>query len=383
MRAMNILHVFRAPLGGLFRHVTDLARGQIERGHRVGIAADSLTGNARSKDVLAALTPLLALGLTLTPMPRQLSPLDLAGVIHVSKRLRRSGADVVHGHGAKGGAYARLAVAGKPLVRAYTPHGGSLLLDHHSLSGRAYLMMERMLMPRGNLYLFESAFSADIYRAKVGNPPGPVRIIPNGVGKDEFAPVAPAPDASDVVFVGELRTVKGIDTLLEALALLHRGGFPATATLIGDGPDEASLRAHAARLALGKAVHFVPSLPMREALARGKLLVIPSRAESMPYVVLEAAAAGRPMIATNVGGIPEIFGELSDALIPPGDAPALAGAIRHSCADPAVSAARAQILRQRVAAGFSVDAMVDNVLGSYEQALERALAPGHTQLAQV
>ena len=372
MRVMNILHVFRAPIGGLFRHVTDLVRGQIERGHNVGVVADSLTGNARSKEVLAGLAPLLALGLTLTPMPRQLSPLDLPAAIHVSKRMRKAAADVVHGHGAKGGAYARLALAGKPVVRAYTPHGGSLLLNHDTLSGKAYLAMERVLMPRGDLYLFESAFSADIFRAKVGQPSGLVRVIHNGVGVGDFITVEVAPDAADLVFVGELRAVKGIDTLLDAIAMLRAGGQPITAALIGDGPDAAALRAQAARLSLDGAVRFMSAMPMREALKRGRLMVIPSRAESLPYVVLEAAAAGRALITTRVGGIPEIYGPLADVLVPAGDAAALATAIKHTLNDPAAAAARAEVLRQRVAASFSLDAMVDGVLAGYLQALDRA-----------
>jgi glycosyltransferase involved in cell wall biosynthesis len=102
----------------------------------------------------------------------------------------------------------------------------------------------------------------------------------------------------------------------------------------------------------------------------------------MPYVVLEIAAAGRPMIATNVGGIPEIYGELSHLLVPPGDSPALAEAIRRCLADPSASAANAELLRARIAAGFSVDAMVDGVLAGYQQALERTLAPGRAQLAR-
>ena len=61
---LNIIHVFRAPVGGLFRHVVDLVRGQIARGHRVGIIADSTTGNARSDEIFAELAPQLALGLT-------------------------------------------------------------------------------------------------------------------------------------------------------------------------------------------------------------------------------------------------------------------------------------------------------------------------------
>jgi len=371
---MNILHVLRAPIGGLFRHVMDLARGQIARGHRVGLVVDRLTASPRAQAVLAELAPALALGVSFTPMPRQISPLDLTAVLHVSKRLRRTEADVLHGHGAKGGAYARLALAGKPVVRAYTPHGGSLLLSQRSLSGRAYTWMERILMPRGDLYLFESAFSADVFLARIGKPRGLSRITHNGISQAEFSPVHPAADATDIVFVGELRSVKGVDTLLDALAMLHREGCPMTATLIGDGPDAARLRAYVERLSLDAAVRFAAAMPMRQALACGKVMVVPSRAESMPYVVLEAVAAARPTIATAVGGIPEIFGPLSDSLVAPGDAAALAQAIRHCLAHPAQSAARALALRERVAAGFSVDCMVEGVLAGYAQALQSARA---------
>ena len=370
MTPLNILHVFRAPVGGLFRHVLDLAREQIARGHRVGLIADSNTGGSRAEDTLGELAPSLAFGVTRFPMRRHIGPGDALAIARVMRRIAQVRADIVHGHGAKGGAYARMAFNARDAVRAYTPHGGSLLLEHSSLSGRAYLTMERVLMPRGNLYLFESAFSGDVFRAKIGNPPGLVRVVPNGVGKADFAPVPPAADATDLVFIGELRVVKGIDTLLHALAALRRDGQPVTLTLVGDGPEAQALRDLTAQLGLQSAVHFMSAMPMRQALARGKVMVIPSRAESMPYVVLEAAAAAKPLITTNVGGIPEIYGELSDALVTPGDVTALAEAIRSALADRAAGAERAQLLRQRVAAGFSVDAMVDGALAGYEQVLE-------------
>ncbi len=98
------------------------------------------------------LAPQLALGLTRIPMRRPLSPLDLPAVMHVTERIRETGADVIHGHGAKGGAYARLAIPGRRVVRAYTPHGGSLLLSHRNWSGRMYLTLERMLLLRPALY---------------------------------------------------------------------------------------------------------------------------------------------------------------------------------------------------------------------------------------
>ena len=74
---LKIIHVFRAPIGGLFRHVVDLVDGQIARGHRVGIIADSMTGSERTDDIFAELTPRLALGLTRIPMRRPLNPSDL------------------------------------------------------------------------------------------------------------------------------------------------------------------------------------------------------------------------------------------------------------------------------------------------------------------
>src|SRR3954447_170251 len=118
----NILHVLRAPVGGLFRHVIDLARGQAARGHRVGVIADSSSGGARAEATLAELSPTLALGLTRVSMSRQIGASDAPALMHVARRAAQVAADVIHGHGAKGGAYARLARA--RAVRAYTPHGG-------------------------------------------------------------------------------------------------------------------------------------------------------------------------------------------------------------------------------------------------------------------
>ncbi len=130
MKPLNILHVFRAPVGGLFRHVLDLTREQTARGHKVGLIADLRTGGTRGEDALRLLEPSLALGLTRVPMRRHASPSDLFVLAHVVRRAAQTQADVVHGHGAKGGAYARLSFGTKRAVRAYTPHGGSLLLSH-------------------------------------------------------------------------------------------------------------------------------------------------------------------------------------------------------------------------------------------------------------
>src|ERR1700691_1081929 len=124
-RKLRIIHVLRAPLGGLFRHVIDLAREQIARGHAVGLVTDSLTGGPRAATVLADLEPSLALGLVRLPMPRNPHLLDVSAAVKIALHTRALKADVVHGHGSKGGAYARLPAflpGFAAPIRAYTPH---------------------------------------------------------------------------------------------------------------------------------------------------------------------------------------------------------------------------------------------------------------------
>jgi glycosyltransferase involved in cell wall biosynthesis len=98
-------------------------------------------------------------------------------------------------------------------------------------------------------------------------------------------------------------------------------------------------------------------------------MVIPSRAESLPYVILEAAAGGVPIVSTRVGGIPEIFGPESDHLIEPDDVGVLAGAIAHALDAPAELRRIAQSVKGRVQAEFSLSAMVDGGLAAYREAI--------------
>lgn len=363
----SILHVMRSPVGGLFRHVVDLAREQTARGHRVGIVADASTGGERAERVLAELGSELALGVTRVAMSRELGPSDWSAGRFVARRIAELGADVVHGHGSKGGAYARL-VGGRRL-KVYTPHGGSLHYSRGTPVGFAYLTLEALLARRTDLFLFESRYGLDTFRAKVCEPRGVTRVVHNGVAEEEFAPVEPASDATDLLFIGELRQLKGVDVLLEAIALLRREGRTVTATLVGAGPDAETFREQADRLGLAGRVRFPGALPARQAFAMGRLMIVPSRAESLPYVVLEAGAAGLPQIATAVGGIGEIFGDEAGRLIPPGDAPALARAIAGMLDAPAEAVASAARLRARIASGFSVSAMTDGVLDAYREAL--------------
>ncbi|MFL4971559.1 MAG: glycosyltransferase family 4 protein [Xanthobacteraceae bacterium] len=366
-RALKILHVLRAPVGGLFRHVLDLASGQAARGHSVGIIADSTTGGGRADAVLTALAPRLALGVTRMPMSRHVDFSDVAALTTVSRHVADHDVDVLHGHGAKGGAYARLAGRHRG-IRVYTPHGGSLHYRWLSPVGFPYLVAEWALTRRTDLMLFESAYGRDAFRAKIATPTL-ARVVHNGLAAGEFATIAPKPNATDLVFIGELRTLKGVDVLLDAIALVRRERDAVNATIVGEGPDEAAFRAKVDALELGAAVRFTGALPAATGFGLGRLLIVPSRAESLPYIVLEAAAASVPMIVTDVGGIKEIFGPDAGSLVPPDDAPALARAIVAALSEPATAHAAAMRLRQRVEQHFSADAMTDAVLAAYGEAL--------------
>src|SRR5581483_8614069 len=372
--SLKILHVFRAPVGGLFRHVLDVAHGQAARGHRVGLIVDSLTGGARAEAALAGLAPLLALGIERTAIPRQLSPRDFAAIRRVARRIAAVAPDVLHGHGAKGAALVRLAPRRSGTIRVCTPHGGTLVYRPGTLAGGFYRALERLLSRRTDLFLFESNFAAAEFTRTVGRPGGLVRIACNGVGDAEFMPIATRPDAADIVCLGELRTIKGYDVLFEALALLKRSGRAVRAILAGDGPDAGELKALAERLGLTNQIHFAGHLPAREAFAMGRIMVMPSRAESLPYVILEAAAAGMPMIATRVGGVPDVFGPQNSRLVPPGNAAALAAAIGVALAHPAALKRAAAIIQGRVRSHFTVDAMVDGGLAAYRDALAKPQA---------
>ena len=368
---LRILHTVRAPVGGIIRHILDIANGQAERGHEVGIVADSLTGGERADAALAEIAPRMRLGVHRLPVHREPHPTDVVFWARFSRLIRRLNPQVLHGHGAKAGVFVRLASRTANNIRVYTPHGGSLHYSPDTLAGAFYSRLERALMNRTELFLFESAFARDTYQRVIGAPSGLVRCVFNGVTAGEFDPVALADDATDLVYVGEFRHIKGADLLVDAVAKLRAGGRQITLTLAGDGEETASLKAQIERLKLGDAVRFIGHVKARYGFSKGRLLVVPSRGDSMPYVVIEAAAAGIPMIAANVGGIPEIFASHTDALFKPSDVDAMANAIAAVVDDRDAMLARARLLRERIFLHFSQKSMVEGIISGYREAFAK------------
>ena len=365
---LRILQVMRAPVGGLFRHVADLTRWLDAQGHEIGLVVDSLANDSQTETLLNGLAPHAKLGVHSFAMPRVLGAGDLTTPFGVRQLARKLDIDVLHGHGAKGGFYARLAkLGGGKAAAVYTPHGGVLHFARSSVSGRVFHVLERWLMAQTGAIVFESAYAQATYSALIGAPTCPTKVIHNGLGEDEFIAVPPDADAADFVFVGELRELKGVHVLVDALAGLTRpDGRPARLVMVGDGDRHDALVAQIAALGLASQVEMLHAQPARKAFARGRVAVVPSLAESLPYIVLEAAAAQLPVISTQVGGIPEIFGTTAPSLVPAGDAAALRSAMQAALDDPAKAKAEMAERLAHVRSKFSLQRMAGDIEALYQ-----------------
>lgn len=371
----RILHVFRSPIGGLFRHVADLAREQAARGHDVGLFFDSSTANARTEAILGDLSPHLSLGIKRVPMRRNPDLRDIRALRLLREHQAEIRADVIHGHGSKGGAYARMIgdKARNGAIRVYTPHGGSFHFKPGNILHHVYSGIERMLARRTEVFLFESRYVAQCFEQSVGPTGTPAFVVHNGLHQHEFEPVDYQEKRHDLLYIGEMLLAKGVGDLLDALAMLRAGNRRLSLLAVGSGPDAQRLKEQAQNLGILDQVTFEAPQPIRHVLARSRLMVMPSRAESLPYVLLEAGAARHPLVSTNVGGIPEILQPIETDLLAPGDSRGLAAAILAGLDEAEdVRAARSDSIAEHLQAEFSVARMTDSVLAGYAAGMQAA-----------
>lgn len=373
-KPLRILHCFRSPVGGIFRHVRDLAEQHSRAGHEVGILCDSTTGSGHEDKLFEQIRPYLSLGLHRMPIQRAIGFSDAAALYKSFHEIKSLKPDVLHGHGAKGGAVARiigsaLRVKRYRVARFYSPHGGSLHFDPSSLSGRGVFALERVFERMTDAILFVCDFEKNTYISKVGVPRCLHRTVYNGISDSDFAQIPARSDAVHFIYAGMLRDLKGPDVFIEAFAQTERlVGHPLSALIVGDGPDRDKYRDKITQSGLGRRIGLLPAMPVKDAFSMSNIVVVPSRAEAMPYIVLEALAAGKALIATRVGGIPEVLGADSDALVEPGDPADLARVMAKAVTTPEWHGAT---MPDPVAfqAKFSASAMARQIAALYEERL--------------
>lgn len=370
-KSLRVLQILRAPVGGLFRHVFDLAQVLSARGHKIGLVVGNTDTDAQTDVKLKALAPSLALGVHQFPMTRLLGASDLTTPFAIRRLAAELDIDVLHGHGAKGGLSARIARIGRnKRVALYTTHGGVLNYKPGSMASHVFHNLERLLLSQTDAIVFESAYVEAAYAEQIAPPACPCPVIHNGLTPADFEPYPVGNEPYDFSFVGEFRPVKGIEFMLDALVDVSApDGRPATLIMGGGGPDLELINAQIARLGLSDRVRLNGVQPARDIFRKGRCALVPSLAESLPYVILEAAAGGRPVIATNVGGVREIFGPTAEKLIPASDTEALRVAMDEFMTAPDQAMDE---MRQRLAyitETFPIEDMADSIEALYFEAL--------------
>lgn len=375
-RPLRIIHCFRSPVGGIFRHVRDLVDAHSEAGHQIGILCDSSTGGAHEEALFDRIKPKLALGLMRLPIQRSVSPRDLLALYDSYKHIKSLQPDVLHGHGAKGGVLARLIgsalrVNRYRVARFYSPHGGSLHYDEKRLSGKAVMRLERMQEHFTDGLVFVCDYERRVYEQKVGRPRAPGKVIYNGIDDTEFAPIATVANGADFLYIGMMRDLKGPDVFINAFELAEKMlGRRLSAAMVGDGPDKETYIRTIRDRGLSDRISMDNAMPAAAAFSMADIVVVPSRAEAMPYIVLEALAAGKLVLASRVGGIPEILGEQSRALAIPGSAEDLARLMVEARSE---NGWRQQVMPppEQFRARFSADAMASSMLELYQDTLTK------------
>lgn len=306
----------------------------------------------------------------------------LAALVRLVGLLARRQADLLHLHVGGGSSFYRhmgyLALgrlSGAPVLLHWHVPGAGEAQDA-GLPGGVQRRLARWAVNRAARVIVLSPAWADALTALAGRPDASQRmvVLPNPVDCDRIRPPDdPAQRRPDVVlFLGDFSQRKGVrDLLAAAPAVLQRR--PAARFVVAGGPPPADVAAQAAPL--GDAVHFpgfVRGADKLRTLQEASLLALPSYAEGMPVAVLEAMAAGLPVVATPVGGVPDFFRDgVNGLLTPPGDVTALAAAIVRLLDDRAAAHIMGQHNRQQALEQFAVPHYARRLLEVYREVTGR------------
>ena len=358
----SIVHVLSSyGVGGQERVALDLAAGQVARGHRVAVM--SLAGEPDGP--LAA--EFTAAGVAVHRIARK-DRLDPALIVKLARALRKLGADIVHTHNplplTYGAPAARLAGA----AAGHTKHGRNPGSPIERILRRGAARMV-------GAFVAVSQTTAAQAREQDDCPPEVLRVIPNGIRLERFRPDAAVraavraelgipPDAWVVGTVGRIDEFKNQSLLVAAAA--PRVSDDYRVVLVGDGPMRDAVAAQAA--AIGPWIQLTGRrMDVERLLPAFDVFALPSKSEGLPLVVPEAMAAGLPVIATAVGGLPDVVIDGHTGLLIPVEVVALAAALDRLAGDRARARAMGAHARVVALAKYSADRMLDDYLAIYRE----------------
>jgi glycosyltransferase involved in cell wall biosynthesis len=342
---MKVVLVTSIVRGGPIEQSLGLARGLVHEGISVTVicATSQVADRFRAHGVSTEIIPLR-------------HQADVVNAARIWRRVR--GADVVHAHDRRAGLWTRLGPRPRSNgVRVYTVHGlpepyhppptGE---EHPGLRARLlYRGLDAALCARAEAIVVPSHTIARELVARLRYPAGKITVIPNGIEPPDFAP-----GSGDLIgTLSLLEPVKGIDVFLRATALLADTHPDWRFVMFGTGTDAPRLDALVRELGLDRRVERPGFVAAQQALQRLRVYVLSSYAENAPLALLEAMAAGVPVVASAVGGVPEIADERVARMVPAGDPGALANAIEQAYMDTPETSERVRNARVRVEERFT------------------------------
>ncbi len=370
---MVLLHVVApAEVGGLERVVQTLARGLSSAGHDVHVAA-VLAGPAADDGFLASLAE-AGVATHRIPSGGRAYVRERRAVAELCRRLRP---DVVHTHGYRpdvvdAAAARRLGIPVVTTVHGFTGGGWKNRL-YEQLQCRAFRRFDAVVAV--SQPLVERLVRAGVPAERIH---GVSNAWPDAEQPLDRAAARQAlgipPHGFVAGWVGRLSYEKGADVLLDAL--LHLADLPLVVSVVGQGIERAALQCRARRLGLDRLILWHGSRPDAGRLFRAfDVFVLSSRTEGTPMVLFEAMAAGVPVVATRVGGVPDVVSPEEAALVPANDPVALAAEIRAVYRNPAASHERALRAGERLRRDFSMAPWIGRYEAIYRLVRRPALAP--------
>ena len=357
----TVLHVTQPTDAGVARAVLDLAAAQAEEGLRVVVASPARETFTRA---------LAAGGAEHRhwPATRSPGPASLAETARLSRIVRAASPQLVHLHSSKAGLAGRLAIRGsRPTV--FQPHAWSFEAVEGA-QARGALAWERFAVRWADAVVCVS--EAERRRGEEHGVRASYAVVPNGVDLDALVEADPEERAAArrrlaleeaplVVCVGRLSRQKGQDVLLEAWPAVSARVPGATLALVGDGPEAERLR----DLAPEGVLFAGPRDDVPDWLAAADVVAAPSRWEGMSIALLEALARGRSVVASDTTGAAEAIGDDAGAVVPVGDAGALADALADRLLDPERTSGEGRAARARAEGGHDLRHTIAGVAAVY------------------